>query len=287
MKSFCFVILVFGFASLLKAAEIRDGLLYADSLRSPVFLTSIDKVEFVFDRIDESLAGNPQELEYIRLRNDEELWVKSKRYAVVGSQRIPVTLDQEFQIMIAKLRDGHEASASASDEAPEEAPDTVAAVNSLQIESIEKSNADIIKHVRDRLARFEQKTFAVTTKKTEVRRSDVPKSLSLWRAIIDNQNVYLSDSPDSIVLLPSERTLRVTARDPQLCNLPTVKPPSNPNLLFFELRNGSTTYWAQTTTVSYDPMLKYFITATPGGQTLCFNDRIMRSGFEDGEFGPR
>lgn len=274
---------VFKFASLSQAAEIRNGYLHSEGIRAPVAIATIEKTEFHFDRIDESLATNARDLEYIRLRNDEELWVNARRYAIVNGQRIPISLDQEFQIMTARIRRGSETAAPQTQEGQE----VVAATNSLQIESIERSTVDIIKTVRERLATFDQKTFPKSSKVAEVNKDAVPKSLSLWRAIIDNQNVYLEYSPEGIIFLPFERTVRVTARDPNICNLPTVKPASNPNLQFFELRNGSMTYWAQTLNVSFDPMLKYFITATPGGQTLCINETIMKSSFEDGEFGPR
>jgi hypothetical protein len=276
------VVSAFSLTSL--SAEIRNGLLHDPSLASPVSLVSIEKTEFHFDRIDEALALNAQELEYIRLRNDEELWIKSKRYAVVGAQRIPITLDQEFQILTAKIRGGAPVSAQPLNA---EAREVQAATNSLQIESIERANSEIVSNLRSRLAAFESKTFATTSKVKEFNRESVPKSLSLWRAIIDNQNIFLEHTNDGPVIVPSQRTVRVSLRDPLTCNLSTVKPAAAPGLLFFELRNGSTTYWAQTYNISFDAMLKTFITATPGGQTLCFNDRIMSSSFEDGEFGPR
>lgn len=260
------------------ASTIKDGYLHDPSLKAPVLLESIERTEFVYFKIDENLAKTPEQLAYVRLRNEEELWIKGQRYAVIRGQKIPITIDQEFEIMTALVR--KKSGFNPVIPKNQDEREIKAATESLQIQSTAEANARKVKDIQDKLKKFDEQTFPMSRKMAQTDPKNLPKSLSPFRLIIDNQNIFLDNTNlGDLEYNLATKVLETKASNPIICNMrPT--PPATPGSKV-HVRVGATSYWSAIGEIDYDPVRKIILTATPNGNAVCADDVIFKSGFEE------
>lgn len=303
MKTLGVLILSLGFGTIAFAkgkieieARIEGSKLYSSRLRQVIDIEKVDKVEVYVNRINESEAKSAEELEMIRALNAYEVWFNSSRYAVVGNARIPITREQEYQIMTAGIRvdSGFENIDDISTSAPAgEERERLEALRSLQLESLKQSEDEIKTNILKKMEALEKhyKNFPSERKITTIEKSGMPDSLTPWRLIVDNMNVYLQPPATGpfITYGLEHRVLDMPARDRLICNLQT-QPINNPNVNKIKIRGTGETYYSEVGSIHFQMSEKTLVTATPSSLAYCYadntapgNDQIFKSSFESSE----